>query len=46
LYLEKADAKKAKSYYEEALSVLRVLEPSPENEEKRTEIEANLKKLS
>ena len=45
LYLEKADEKKAKSYYEEALSILRLLDHSTENEEKRAEIEASLKNL-
>lgn len=45
LYLEKADPKKAKSYYEEALSVLGLIEPSEENEEKRANIEASIKEL-
>jgi cyclase len=38
LYAEKADAKKARGYYEEALRVLELLEPSPENEERKQKI--------
>ncbi len=45
LYLEKADAKKARSYYEEALKVLSLLEPSPEDEVRKTKITARLKGL-
>jgi glyoxylase-like metal-dependent hydrolase (beta-lactamase superfamily II) len=45
LYLEKADAKKAKGYYEEALNVLRLLEDNPENEEQKIRIVARLAEL-
>ena len=45
LYLEKADAKKARSYYEETLKVLSLLEPSPEDEARKTKITARLKGL-
>jgi len=44
LYIEKADANKAKSYYDEALRVLDLLEHSPEDEERRSEMLTRLKK--
>jgi glyoxylase-like metal-dependent hydrolase (beta-lactamase superfamily II) len=46
LYLEKTDAKKARSYYEEALKVLSLIESSPENDERRKKITARLAELS
>ncbi|HIH89675.1 TPA: MBL fold metallo-hydrolase [Candidatus Bathyarchaeota archaeon] len=46
LYLEKADAKKSRSYYEEALKVLSLLEPGPVNDERKKEITAHLTALS
>ena len=46
LYLEKADTKKARSYYEEALKVLSLIESSPENDERRKKITARLAELS
>jgi glyoxylase-like metal-dependent hydrolase (beta-lactamase superfamily II) len=46
LYLEKADAKKSKSYYEEALKVLSLQKPSPKNEEQKNEIRIRLAQLS
>lgn len=45
LYLEKSDAKKARSYYEEALKVLKLLESSPENYERSNKINARLSEL-
>jgi glyoxylase-like metal-dependent hydrolase (beta-lactamase superfamily II) len=45
LYLEKADTNKAKLYYDEGLKVLDLLEPSPEYEEQRSEIQAQLSRL-
>jgi glyoxylase-like metal-dependent hydrolase (beta-lactamase superfamily II) len=45
LYLEKADAKKARGYYEEALKVLSLLEPSLENDERRKKVAARLAEL-
>jgi cyclase len=44
-YLEKADAKKAKNYYEEALSILRLLEDNPENEEQKRKITNRLAEI-
>ena len=46
LYLEKADTNKTKVYYSEALRVLDLLEPSPENDDKHTEIATRLKNIS
>ena len=45
LYIEKADANKAKTYYSEALRILELLEPSPEKDNRRTEIDTRLKNL-
>jgi len=45
LYLEKANPKKAKGYYEEALRVIGLLESDPENEERRKKIKAHLEQL-
>jgi glyoxylase-like metal-dependent hydrolase (beta-lactamase superfamily II) len=43
LYAEKADKAKAKEYYGEALKVLNLLEPSPENEARKAKVSARLK---
>jgi len=45
LYIEKSDVKKAKSYYEEALKILELLEGSPENEVQKREITTRLTEL-
>lgn len=45
LYAEKADHKKAKSYYEEALKALGLIEPNAENEERGKMIAGRLAKL-
>jgi glyoxylase-like metal-dependent hydrolase (beta-lactamase superfamily II) len=45
LYLEKADANKAIAYYGEAVRVLDLLEPGPENEKRRGEITDRIKGL-
>jgi hypothetical protein len=46
LYIEKADANKAIAYYGEAVRVLDLLEPGPENEKRRREITDHIKGLS
>jgi glyoxylase-like metal-dependent hydrolase (beta-lactamase superfamily II) len=46
LYFDKADTKKARSYYEEALKVLSLLETSPENNERSKKITARLAELT
>ncbi len=45
LYAEKADAKKARGYYEEALKVLGILGPCAENDERKKKIMERLSKL-
>jgi glyoxylase-like metal-dependent hydrolase (beta-lactamase superfamily II) len=45
LYIEKADANKAIAYYGEAVRVLDLLEPGPENEKRRREITDHIKGL-
>ena len=42
---EKADHNKGRVYYMEALQVLKLLEPSPENEGRRSKIEARIATL-
>ena len=45
LYAEKADKAKAKEYYEQALRVLDLLDPSPEDEARKAKVSERLKAL-